>query len=850
MSGAIRNTLSRIHRGTPYNRLETTPQPVRTLKPKKLIWSLSGILSYLNPLRSRDDMEVDQVTPAPPAGGSSVPPAQSQQPVGTTTPPLNTNNEDTPGTSAPLPPPPAHPPTLPQTVPAAPLNVSYMLPSPAESPEATLESVFAYLHDRQNQTLLPADADTIIETIKQATASQGREPFRFTTSPSPFRGNSPAMVANSVTIPSASPSKMLSKNPNGTYRWEGGGSAKVRTRDRYRSPAFGPSRATPDRLILDKSTSTSITENTKADTKRRRVTNDTGTSFAEASGAPATPPTPTPTFRTGNAELPKLSFNSSATNGSPSKPNGLPASTSIPRARATFVSLKPNTPVILSPLCQAWGQTFSGSPDSPPQTQKKSSAANFMAGLIKDNTPTKKPDISNSYQTPGSARATRPKRPRATGKPTPPKKLSAVEDKEKVYSPQAIIEATVPKGIKRSRPPTSVMTTKSLPAPRSFRVTVKDVEDEDNQPVAKRMKLTINGRSAPSASKGAESTMPEIKVNGVNESNTLASSPFGSSISSAHIRRSSNAPKEPSKLRYSYQPDAVNSPPPAPVLTPAVLPSANLTPVTFPFPAPMPPPTFSFPNTPASSPFSLTMTCTSGDTDPKAATLALPESSLPVFSFVSPSSRPSSLEPSDAEVHGRAKAASTFKLPTFLFPSSPVAGPSKLGAVTPPVAAPIPTAPPKSFDWNAAGVKPPSKAATGEWICGICTLTNTDPAMEKCNICGEHRETSKPAPPAIFNWAAAGMKPPAAAADQWQCPACMLTQDGIDKWVGRVEHMEKRDIRWAMTVYRALFLSQENHLIRIEIQGTRVTSSLRTCLAAMGTGPSSSPIHGQTMEGV
>ncbi len=68
-----------------------------------------------------------------------------------------------------------------------------------------------------------------------------------------------------------------------------------------------------------------------------------------------------------------------------------------------------------------------------------------MAGLIKDNTPVKKPDISNPYQTPGSARATRPKRPRATGKPTNPKKQPVEEKKEKVYSPQAIIEATVPK---------------------------------------------------------------------------------------------------------------------------------------------------------------------------------------------------------------------------------------------------------------------------------------------------------------------------------------------------------------------------------------------------------------------
>ncbi|PBK99668.1 hypothetical protein ARMGADRAFT_1161288 [Armillaria gallica] len=784
---AIRNTPTRTHRGSPYVRHDPTAQPVRTLKPKKSMWSLSGILNYLNPLRSKDDMEIDLVTPAPPpVGGSSVPPAPPQPIAGATTQPSNTNSEDTPGASAPPPPPPAHPPTLPQTIPAAPLNVSYTLPSPAESPEATLESVFAYLHDRRNQTLLPADADNLIETIKQATASQGRERFRFTTSPSPLRGNSPALVANSVASPPASPTKMLTKNPNGAYRWEGGGSAKVRSRDRYRSPAFGPSRATPDRLILDHSTSASITDNTKADTKRRRVINGTGSSFAEASGAPATPQTPTPTFRRPNAEIStKLSFNPPAMNGSPSKPNGLPASTSTPRIRATFVPPKPTTPAVPSPLRQAWGQSSPGSPESPPQTQKQSSAANFMAGLIKDNTPTKKPDISNPYQTPGSARATRPKRPRATGKPTNPKKQPVEEKKEKVYSPQAIIEATVPKGSKRSRPTTSAAAAKSLPAPKSFRVTVEDVEDDEDdedQPVAKKMKTTVNGHTTPAASKGAESPMPEIKVNGINELNTPAPSPFGSPISSARVGRSSNAPKEPSKLRYSYQPETLNSPPPAPVLAPAVLPGTIPTPVTFPFPAAMPPPTFSFPATPAPSPSSLTVTPTFGIPDPKAAALALPSSSLPTFSFASSSSKPSSSESWDAEARGKAKAASPFELPTFLFPSSPVAGPSKPPAATPAVTAPIPTVPQKPFDWSAAGIKPPSKVATGEWTCGTCTLTNTEPTAEKCSICGERREKTKPAaPPATFNWAAAGMKPPAAAADQWQCSACMLTQDGTDK---------------------------------------------------------------------
>ncbi|KAK0202790.1 hypothetical protein DFS33DRAFT_930060 [Desarmillaria ectypa] len=783
---AIRSTPTRSHRESPYVRREPK-------QPKKSMWSLSGILHYLNPLRSKDDMEIDQVTPPPPVAGPSAPPTQPSPGVGqVTTQPTNMNDDSTSGASAT--PPPVHPLVLPQTIPATPSNVSFTLPSPLDSPEATLESVAAYLHDRRNQTLPAADADNLIIKLRQAAAyrEREREPFRFTTSPSPLRGNSPALAANSEAGRSASPSKMLTKNPNGAYRWEGGGSAKVRSRDRYRSPAFGPSRATPDRLILKHSTSASITDNSKADTKRRRVINGTGSSFAEASGASAIPITPAPipfpprcntvaSFSVLDGST-TSSANPPAVNGSPSKLNGLLTSTSSPRLRSTFVPPKPTTPAVPSPLRQAWGQSSPGSPESPPQTQKQSSAANFMAGLIKDNTPTKKPDVSNPYQMPGSARATRPKRPRTTGKPTIPKK-QPVEEKEKVYSPQAIIEATVPKGSKRSRPPTSAAAAKPVVAPKSYRVTVEDVEDEDDedegQRVTKKMKPTVNGHTTPSTpSKDAGTLKP-----GVSESNAPVPSLFGSPVSSTRVGRSLNAPKEPSKLRYSYQPETPSSPPPAPVLAAAVLPGATTTPAhTFPFPATMPPPTFSFPATPSPSSSSPTVTPPPDSPDPKAAALALSPSSLPSFSFASSSSKPLSSESWDAEARGKAKAASTFELPTFLFPSSPVAGPSKPMAATPGVAAPAPTAPPKSFDWNAAGMKPPTKAAAGEWTCGACTLTNRDPAAEKCQICGERREKPKSAAPAAtFDWAAARMKPPTTAADQWQCSTCMLTQGGTDK---------------------------------------------------------------------
>lgn len=83
-----------------------------------------------------------------------------------------------------------------------------------------------------------------------------------------------------------------------------------------------------------------------------------------------------------------------------------------------------------------------------------------MADLIKEVTPPKRPDVSNPYQTAspvgkvgGIAAKPRPKRVRATGKPTAPapkegqdtEVVAQEKAKEKEYSPQAIIEATVPK---------------------------------------------------------------------------------------------------------------------------------------------------------------------------------------------------------------------------------------------------------------------------------------------------------------------------------------------------------------------------------------------------------------------
>lgn len=253
--------------------------------------------------------------------------------------------------------------------------------------------------------------------------------------------------------PSASPRKTLSKNPNGVYRWEGAGSAKQsRSRNRYASPAFGASRSTPERLVMKEISSS---QEPRSDSKRRKVDDEfveETSSNAETSTNGSSLPFPTsgpPTVPRANGVFPKLV---------PSTPSRL----RIPTVQ------KPTTPVVPSPLRQAWSEASStsqndGKQSPPPPRQSK--AANFMAELIKEVTPPRKPDVSNPYQTASPVSKVGPprranKRLRATGKPTVPvvvEKKPEEEDvkadasnekekeKQKEYSPQAIIEATVPK---------------------------------------------------------------------------------------------------------------------------------------------------------------------------------------------------------------------------------------------------------------------------------------------------------------------------------------------------------------------------------------------------------------------
>lgn len=327
--------------------------------------------------------------------------------------------------------------------------------------------------------LVSSNSSLSLELHSKHGKADSSEPFRFTSTPA---GRSASPLPHSSSLPSVAsttPRKVLTKNPNGVYRWEGAGSAK-RSRNRYHSPAFGPSRSTPDRLKLGASLPDQPPV-PRMDSKRRRLGEDAASSSASSSGAdlsnghpvhaktPSPPPrasapAPSPTraaqacpFPSLNSPLSPSPTTNGTSNQSQNKTNGgAPSRLRIPQ--------KPTTPVIPSPLRQTWSQQGDGSPSqagsSSEQPQRQTMAANFMTELIKEVTPPKRPDVSNPYQTASPVKPTpssrpKPKRARATGKPTTPPGRDAeqMDNKEDAktekplseYSPQAIIEATLPK---------------------------------------------------------------------------------------------------------------------------------------------------------------------------------------------------------------------------------------------------------------------------------------------------------------------------------------------------------------------------------------------------------------------
>lgn len=338
------------------------------------------------------------------------------------------------------------------------------------SPAESLEKVQNFLKEKNGQALSEWETRgllTFLEKNVQSTFitfvapinihnnvppddNEKPEPFRFSSpARTPARGNSPVFVFGTPGVSQAtdgdgaSPRKTLPKNPNGVYRWQGGGSA--RPRNRFQSPSFG-TRTPPPTIKLSPA---------KTDTKRRRVGEDTDISSPQRVPFPAVSPEkpvtasahcPAPAPSQARPSIfPPANGTSAAQNSGASMSSAPKTSgTTVPRLRTSGLPTKPTAPSVPSPLRQTWGQG-----DSPPHTPSSkpngtpTKAANFMTELIKDVTPPKRPDVANPYQTasPVKPPTKKPvvKRSRASAKP-PPAPMKTPEP-----SPQAIIEATLPK---------------------------------------------------------------------------------------------------------------------------------------------------------------------------------------------------------------------------------------------------------------------------------------------------------------------------------------------------------------------------------------------------------------------
>lgn len=693
---------------------------------------------------------------------------------------------------------------------------------PSQSPAEKLEAVKQYLRDRSDQPLHHVEYVGLVSLLKDSVQDDDSQPFRFSTSPTPSRDNTPALNLGSPTSSQQTPRRTLTRNPNGVYRWQGAGSA--RPRNRHQSPAFGPARTTPSKFKL----SVPEPSPSKADTKRRRLdpVSESPAPHGTGESPPSAPPREQP-----NAESSALST-SSGSSSSYTSMNDWNAnkSTTVPSTPRLRLSAppKPTTPAVPSPLRNTWGTGESSSPplsSSPPsKPSQPTRAANFMAELIKEVTPPKRPDLSNPYQTASPVKPSQPKKPAKKRKPAE-ERPKQPEKKEVDLSHQTIIEATIPTGSKRSRPPQNIGKTSAAktngtshpdPPRRSARLksptpprtngihTATDEHGNDEQiggdaPITKRQKkaplptvedapdVDMHSPSSPT------STIPGNVVDSSDsQSNAKKATPmvngnlFGAT-NKAPFPLKSSAPKEPSKLRFGFaatesDPD---SPPPTKSVsdTPAPAPTPDQPNVPFSLSSPKPPTIPSRPTAPTpavaiasplpeAGPSSEPHSTKATPKDPKQAALLLDTASLPSFSF----NVTTGLKPllNHAKERSAALVADPSSLPTFAF---------VLGAT------PAST----GFNWDAAGMKAPTKA-TDSWKCPVCMINN-DSVKTKCGACEEPRPdsattigttttpvamsgSSKPAAPTGgFNWSASGLKAPMKAPGTWKCNVCMVDND-------------------------------------------------------------------------
>ncbi|KAF9563928.1 hypothetical protein CPC08DRAFT_298154 [Agrocybe pediades] len=630
--------------------------------------------------------------------------------------------------------------------------------------------------------------------------------------------------------------RMLSKNPNGPLRWKGAGSAKVkRTRNRIDSPALRTPSATADSLASKDSAG--------SDAKRRKFAEETSSKAQSLASASTSQP--------GNASYSTSSPQRSRPTPiatTPARPNALPSSSRL-RTPA-----KPTVPAVSSPLRNTLASSSPGddSKSSPSQpSPKPTQTANFMAGLIEVTKPVSKPDLSNPYQTACPvgkvAPPRRSKRTRVTGKATPlaiDSKSGESSKKTEMkplsdYSPQAIIEATVPKGSKRSRPPSHFENPTSLGGQQAPSRVEEPATEEVNRPLKKSkpsvQDVTVEevaedvSMGISEAEKEKSKELPKVDTNsGDHVGSPLSPTSSRSSFSGPGFKPSS-IPREPSKLRFSFQADASSTPsspapaapaPSVPKTTPPGLPKTEFKfapPSTgFNFNFPVESKSDSAPSQPDQRKTESKEAAKGDDEAAKAEVRVLQASSLPKFDLLFDA--PSNMDV-DEDAQKEAKGGSQNSLPTFTFtwaapsafsfefdaskvksdpryvfkPSPPkpvkpvVPFPSSSTGATPSFASST-TGPVKGFDFAAAGMKAPT-VSKDSWTCSLCSLSNPNSAS-KCQTCENPRSgttstaasSTKPAAPPVapapvvgFNWGAAGMKAPTVSSDTWTCSLCSLS---------------------------------------------------------------------------
>jgi hypothetical protein len=291
-------------------------------------------------------------------------------------------------------------------------------------------------------------------------AEEPRVPFRFTTVP-----RDPVPGPSTETAKSAP--RMLTKNPNGTMVWRGGGSSKPKSR--YTSPGFPPARAAPIRMKLSPA-------KPKADGKRRKIEEEvdetahkTSTStnihtngVAIEANSHLSNPASTVASASASTVASASASGSRHSERSPS-PQKLNSALTLPvqtvKVRTTGLQL--STPAVPSPLRQMLAQADPPSPPPPVPPTKPTHAANFMAELVKDTAPKEPPVFTNPYQAayPAPLPARSNRKLSATRKRSETIEKSKTADKstkaklelpkerkpEAELSPQKIIEATLPK---------------------------------------------------------------------------------------------------------------------------------------------------------------------------------------------------------------------------------------------------------------------------------------------------------------------------------------------------------------------------------------------------------------------